>query len=153
MENPQPSMGATDGAPRWRLFLRALADEIEAVAGPAERDRMLRGAGVRMAKLMPLPEVRSLEALEMEMNEALAAIGWGHVRLSLNEAERNLSISHAGLPHIGSLGTPPGTWLAPMLEGLYETWMAQQPGSDPALRARLAGPATSERVTLRFGRP
>lgn len=137
---------------QWRVFLRALADEVDALAGPGERDALLRGVGVRMARLMPLPPARSLETLEMEMNDALAAIGWGQVRLSLNEAERRLAIAHSGLPRIGAAGTPPGTWLATALEGLYETWMAQQPGSDPGLTARRIAPGTAEVITIHYGR-
>jgi hypothetical protein len=143
---------ASRGEVQWRLFLRALAEEIDVLAGETERDALLRGTGSRMARLLPLPTVRSLESLEIEMNDALAELGWGRTRLALNESERALTITHSGLPRIGSAGTPPGTWLAALLEGLYETWMAQQPGSDPNLKARLAGPVGPDAITLRFGR-
>ena len=141
------------GQVQWRPFLRALADEIDAITGAEERNALLRAIGARMARLLPLPMVTSLESLEMEMNETLAGLGWGCTRLALNEAERALTITHSALPRIGSVGAPPGTWLAAVLEGLYETWMSQQPGSDPALIARLAGPATPDAVSLRFARP
>jgi Cellulose synthase subunit D len=157
MDTPQTIPGTAgvshvEGGVQWRPFLRALAEQIDALAGAAERDAMLRSIGARMAKLLPLPEVRSLETLEIEMNDMLAAIGWGRARLSLKETERALTITHTGLPRIGSVGNPPGTWLAALLEGLYETWMSQQPGSDPNLTARLSGPTTPDAVTLRFGR-
>ncbi len=151
-------MGGTAGQPaaqgvEWRHFLRALAEEIDGLAGAEERNALLRSVGARMGRLVPLPTVATLESLEIEMNEALAGLGWGRTRLALNEAERALTITHAGLPRLGSIGTPPGTWLAAVLEGLYETWISQQPGSDPNLTARLSGPVTADGLTLRFARP
>jgi len=147
------SFGTADGTVvHWRSFLRALAEEVDARAGAPERNDLLRCIGARMARLLPLPAVHSLETLEIEINDALAAIGWGQARLLLNEAERVLSIAHSGMPRIGSAGSPPGTWLAPALEGLYETWLAQQPGSEPGLQARLQPSSGGETVVLRYAR-
>lgn len=137
----------------WRHFLRAFAEEIERLAGADERNALLRSVGTRMARLLPLPSVATLDSLEIEMNDALAGLGWGRTELVLNEAERALTITHAGLPRLGSIGTPPGTWLAAVLEGLYETWITQQPGSDPTLTARLSGELAADCLTLRFARP
>ena len=102
----------------WREFLRGLADELDAVVGPSGRDSLLHATGCRMARLLPVPAVASMQALEIELNETLAAIGWGGVRLSLLEAEHCLILSHTGLPRIGAAGDPPGEWLAAVLEGL-----------------------------------
>lgn len=101
----------------WRPFLRALADEIDAQRGDGVRDEMLRATGRRMARLLPLPEVASVEALAMEMNDALAGLGWGAVTLRLDEEERRLTILHSGLPRLGGAGEPPGLWLSAVLEG------------------------------------
>jgi hypothetical protein len=138
-----PSNEAPAGVPLpWRGFLRALADEIDAQRGEAARDELLRATGRRMARLLPLPEVASVEALVMEMNDALGFLGWGAVTLTLEESEKRLTILHTGLPRLGGAGEPPGLWLSAVLEGLYETWIAQQPGSDPHLVARrFASPA------------
>lgn len=124
------------GEPNWRVFVRALAEEVDSLAGGAERDDMLRGVGARVARLAPLPQVGTLEALEVEVNDALAALGWGEARLTLDEPARMLRIVHSGLPRIGSLLAGEGPWLAAMLEGLYESWFAQQPGADTTLTAR-----------------
>ena len=70
------------------------------------------------------------------MKETLDTLGWGEVRLELSEADRSLQVTHLGLPRIGSSGTPPGLWLSALLEGLYDGWFAQQPGSRPVLAAR-----------------
>ncbi len=136
--------------PEFRLFLRALAEEIDSLAAPGERDDLLRGVGARMAKLMPVPPVESLAALELEMNDVLAGVGWGQTRLDLDEAERLVTITHTGLPRTGSLGDPPGTWLSAVLEGLYSAWMAQQPGSTATLAARRT--SLGDVITLQFGR-
>jgi hypothetical protein len=121
----------------WRVFLRSLALEMEAQSGPAACATVLRSAGQRMAQLMTLPPVDSISALEMEMNALLADMEWGQVCLTLDEAERCIVLSHTGLPQVGSAGDPPGSWLAAVLEGLYEVWLRQQPGSDDSFRARI----------------
>jgi len=139
-------------APQWRSFLRALAAELDASVEPARRDAMLRGIGRRMAGMLPLADATSLETLELEINDALGSIGWGQVAFDLQEDDHCLLLTHAGLPRVGTGGDPPGAWLAPALEGLYEGWMAQQPGSEPSLTARLQGSAGAGTVVLRYGR-
>jgi hypothetical protein len=123
---------------------------MEAQAGSVACAAVLRVTGQRMALMMALPPVASLEALEMEMNAVLRDIGWGSVRLSLSEDERCVVMTHTDLPRIGSAGEPNGRWLAPVLEGLYEVWMGQQPGSDETLRAHLSHSGNA--VVLRYGR-
>ena len=92
----------------WRTFLRGLAIELEAQAGPNASHAILRGVGQRMAELLPLTAVGSLEALELEMNAVLAEIGWGWVQVRLHEPERCVLMIHTGLPHVGSAGEPAG---------------------------------------------
>ena len=135
------------------MFLRALAEEVDSLAGSGERDDMLRGVGRRMSRLMPLPPVQTLEALEMEINDALEGLGWGEVHLALDEATRVLEIVHSGLPRIGSLGTPPGQWLSALLEGLYDGWFAQQPGSKAALSSkRVSSQGSGDTVVMSYAR-
>ncbi len=136
----------------WRTFLRALAEEVDSLAGAGERDDMLRGVGRRMARLHPLPAVQTLDALEMEMNDALEGLGWGEVRLELNEAGRSLDVTHTGLPRIGSLGTPPGQWLSALLEGLYDGWFAQQPGSKAALSSKRGSKTAGDVVVMSYAK-
>jgi hypothetical protein len=134
------------------LFLRALAAEIDGQAGPAGRDALLRAVGRQMARLAPLTPVATMEALEAEMNAALDGIGWGRTRLSLYEAERALVFTHSGLPRLGGLGEPPGLWLAAALEGLYEAWMAAQPGADAGVAARRLSGGSADEVLIRYAR-
>jgi hypothetical protein len=139
------------GAVVWRTFLRGLAIELDAQAGPERTVHLLRGAGQQMAGLLGLPAVGSLGALELEMNAVLTEIGWGSVRLSLSETERCVLLSHTDLPQIGSAADPPGTWLAPALEGLYQGWMSQQPGADASLQAR-ARDHNGDTIVICYGR-
>jgi hypothetical protein len=152
--NPKQSVPVIDAAPLpqvWRAFLRGLALEIDVQVGSDVRVAILRATGQRMAEMLTLPAVDSLEALELEMNDVLAEIGWGRAELTLLEAERCVAIGHVGLPRIGSAGEPLGTWLAPVLEGLYQGWMGQQPGADPSFRSSIK---TYEQggVVIRYGR-
>jgi hypothetical protein len=135
----------------WRVFLRSLAAELDAQAGPEASVAILRATGRQMAGLLALIAVGSLEALELEMNAVLADIGWGRVRVTLNEAERCVVLSHSDLPPIGSAGEPLGAWLAPVLEGLYQGWMSQQPGSDPQFVAQVRGYEDAT-ILIRYGR-
>ena len=136
----------------WRMFLRALAEEIDSLAGSGERDDMLRGVGRRMSRLHPLPAVQSLDALEMEANDALDVLGWGEVEFQLDESARTLEIIHTGLPRIGSLGTPAGQWLSALLEGLYDGWLSQQPGSKSSLTTRRLGTSAGDTVIMTYAK-
>jgi hypothetical protein len=133
-------------------FLRALALEIDDRSDPAGRDMLLRAVGQQMARMMALPPVNSLEALEMEINSALERISWGTARLAVNEAERCVLITHTALPRVGSAGEPAGFWLGAALEGLYEGWMAQQPGGDASLCARRNAVSATDQLLIRYER-
>ena len=136
----------------WRAFLRGLAEEVDTLAAPGERDAMLRSIGRRMSQMLPLPPARDLPTLEMEMNDTLTALGWGEVRLQLLEPERMLQMTHLHLPRIGSLGAPPGSWLSALLEGLYDGWLAQQPGHASALSTRRLTDLAGQAVVMNYGR-
>jgi hypothetical protein len=152
--NTKQSTPAVDAATLptvWRAFLRGFAVELDTRVGPDVRVAILRATGQQMAEMLTLPAVDSLEALELEMNDVLAEIGWGRVELTLLEAERCVTIGHTGLPRIGSAGEPPGTWLAPVLEGLYQGWMGQQPGADPSFRSSIRNYEQGG-IVIRYGR-
>ena len=135
----------------WRGFLRSLALTMDLRIDAAGRNALLRATGETMSRLMPLPSSGSLAALSLEMNAILDEIGWGRVKVVFDEAERCVLLSHTGLPLVGSAGDPAGFWLAPALEGLYQGWMTQQPGCDPALAARIVG-VEAGAVLIRFGK-
>ena len=149
---PPAAPPAPLGNVQWRHFLRALAEEVDARATPSERDGLLRAIGHRLSHLMPLPPVATLEALQIEMNDALAAMGWGEVLLEVDEAAPALNVTHQGLPRIGSLGAPAGQWLAGVLPGLYDGWFGQQPGSQGALRSERVMDGAGPGVVVRYVR-
>lgn len=136
----------------WRPFLRALADEVDDAGGAEGRDALLREVGRRLARSHPLPAASRVDVLELEINDALAALGWGRASLAVSEADRALMIDHVGLPGVGGAGDPPGTWLSAVLEGVYEVWMAALPGADPSLGVRRVRATAGGSVLLRYGR-
>ena len=136
----------------WRPFLRALGAELDAVAGIAGRDSLLHGVGRQLARQHPLSPRVSTEGLALDMNEVLDALGWGRVRISFSAQEGCLYLTHEGMPRVGGQGDPPGTWLAATLAGLYEGWMAQQPGANASLVARCVTSSRGEDIVIRYGR-
>lgn len=116
--------------PDFTLFLHALASEFDEQAGPAARDVLLRSVGRRMASRLLPPSCRTMEALEIEINDLLGQLGWGRMQLDLLSEERALRITHEALPRLGSLGEPSGEWLSATLEGMYEGWLSNQPDAD-----------------------
>jgi hypothetical protein len=144
-----PSPGA---AQDWRPFLRALVAEIDAVAGSEGRDALLHGVGHQLARMYSLSARDSLAGLALDMTETLDGFGWGAVTIAFSESEHCLMLTHEGLPRVGGAGDPPGTWLAAVLVGLYEGWMAQQPGADESLVARRVPSAQPGQIVIRYGK-
>ncbi|CAH2602384.1 Cellulose synthase [Rhodovastum atsumiense] len=138
-------------APQWRVFLHALAEEIDSQGGVAARDELLRGIGRRMAKLRPILAVSGIDLLTAEINEQLGLMGWGQASLHVADEYPALQIVHTGLPRVGAGGDPPGSWMSALLEGLYQGWLAQQPGSEPGMTVRRES-VSARAVTLRYGR-
>lgn len=135
----------------WRPLLRALAEELDRVAGPTGRDTLLHGVGRQLAHQFRLGAAASLPALAREMNDVLASFGWGQVHISFSQSKACLYLTHRGLPRIGGRGEPPGAWLASMLVGLYEGWLGEQPGADPSFRAQRLGADETDEIVIRYG--
>lgn len=142
--------GSAHPAANWRPFLRALAEEVDALGGPDARDALLREVGRRIAQANPMPGDGKLDALTLDINELWAGFGWGNVTLR-PEADRAVLIDHSGLPQVGGAGEPPGTWLSAVLEGVYETWLAALPNADAAWIARRVRIGIGGGILLRYG--
>ncbi len=138
-------------APQWRGFLRALLETLDANLDQASRDNLLRSVGARVAQLSPLPPCGTMAELEARMNDALAASDWGYVELGLEPNERVVVLNHNAAPLVATAGDPSGAWFGAVLEGLYGTWLAAQPGAEPSLVPRRVAVAGAT-ITLRYGR-
>jgi hypothetical protein len=126
-----------DVSQQWRGFLRALLETLDAQMDPAARSTLLREVGQRLAAATPLSPAETLSGLEGRMNEALAAMAWGHVALELDPQDRRLRFLHRVAPCVALPQDPAGAWLGPVLEGLYGAWLAAQPGGEEAGPARV----------------
>jgi len=141
-------MARASGVVPWRYFMRALAEEIDRLSEPAQRDELLSHIGWRMANQMPLGGAMSLDGLETEINNALGTLEWGEASLVFDEADHSIRILHVGLPELGSLGP----WFAATLEGLYGAWLSNQPGADKSLRVTRQVSTQPGVIPLRYAR-
>ncbi len=120
--------------PAWRGFVAAL---LEAMPGDGEARRTaLRSVGGRLAAAAPLPPCATLEELEQRVNEALTAMDWGHAAFFLDLPRSALLVRHRAAPCIPTAGDAQGGWIATVLEGLHEAWLAGQAQLAPAPRLR-----------------
>lgn len=121
-------------SPQWRAFLSAFAVELQTGAEPAEVRGFLRQIGRRMADLVPLPKVETVEALEAAMNEAWGRMEWGWVRLFPEDG--GVRIVHGSYPNAFADPSnelwPQGA--AALMEGIYGQWMLRQGSPVPVVR-------------------
>ncbi|MCP1216844.1 cellulose synthase [Acetobacter orientalis] len=116
------------------LFIQEFARSFDAQVGRDGGERFLKDVGRQMATRLSLPACATMDALEREMNAALALIQWGSVILDIDASDRKLVLKHTGIPTVASVGEPSGYWLAPVLAGLYSVWLEQQPDALPDAR-------------------
>lgn len=112
-------------ARQWVHFLAAMMAEFEERVDPGEADQFLSVLGSRMAEMVPLPPSDNLEQLEADINAVLEDIDWGWVRVA--EADHFLEIRHGAYPVVPQ-DEKLRSWMAPVLEGLYSTWLVAQSG-------------------------
>lgn len=137
---------------QWRPFVSGLMTELFSNFEPAEAEGFLRQIGGRVAAETPLTKLGTLETLEAGMNQVLAQMSWGYVRLALVGAE--IEIAHRAAPELGPEPATRAAWragFAAILEGLYTTWLQMQGGRHD-MRARARQDASDAgAVTLSFG--
>lgn len=137
---------------QWRPFISGLMTELFSNFEPAEAAGFLRQIGGRVAAEASLPKLGTLEELEAGVNQVLAAMSWGYIRLALVGAE--IEIVHRAAPELGPTQATRAAWRAgfgAILEGLYTTWLQMQGGRhDMRARAQQDAPDAAA-VTLRFG--
>jgi hypothetical protein len=127
-------------AAQWRTFLRAMVETLEGCLDAAGCEGVMRSVGTRMAALMPLPACATLAELEARINDMLAPMDWGYVQMSLDLANRAVVLRHVAAPQVGTHADLNGTWIGPVLEGLYAGWLGSQPGAEPMVPVRKWAP-------------
>lgn len=136
---------------QWRTFLRALVETLDEHLDADGRASLMRAVGGRMADANPLPHCDSLLEMEGRINDALAAAEWGYAEISVDTNTRRLIVTHHAAPAVAAGSDADGRWIGAVLEGLYATWFAAQPGADAALKPAIVAYAPG-RATLEYGR-
>ncbi|MCK8784317.1 hypothetical protein M0638_07995 [Roseomonas sp. NAR14] len=141
-----------DVSPQWRGFVRALVETLDGHLDAASRNALMRAVGARLGAALPLPPCAELPEMEARMNDALALIDWGCVRIEAEVDAPGLRITHNAAPLVPAGEDPAGNWVIGALEGLYGVWLGGQPGADAALVPRYAEGDPRGAVVLRYGR-
>lgn len=121
-------------ARQWVHFLASMFAEFDERVDRGEAERFLEVLGARMGRMMPLPPSDNLEQLETDINAMLEDIDWGWARIA--ETDHFLEITHGAYPVVPQNDSQ-GSWIAPVLEGLYGEWLSEQ-GGDRGFTARRA---------------
>lgn len=135
----------------WASFTRGLVETLDAHLDAEGRASLLRAVGSRMADAMPLAHCDTLAQLEARVNEALATAGFGRCEMALDVAAHRLVVTHHDVPTAAAGEDAEGHWVTAVLEGLYSTWLAEQPGADPSLQPSVVSYAPGS-ATLHYGR-
>jgi hypothetical protein len=150
-QNALSYMARQGVSPQWRAFVRSLLDISASHLPDPAQDQFLRAVGEGMARQMQLPPSATLAALEDAMNVALAEAEWGYVEIALDVANAALLLRHRAAPLISMPNDPAGNWVAQVLEGLYQTWLDEQPGAVAGVPVRRTEQAPGA-VVLQYAR-
>ena len=114
--------------PGWIDLVSVMMEGMLANAGKEEAEAFLYDMGDSLAARYPLPDARTVEDLEREMNLQLARFNWGFVQLQPQDAA--ILLKHHALP-AGDGALDAESWqsaLAAVLAGLYGGWLRAQGG-------------------------
>jgi hypothetical protein len=133
-------------ARQWAPFLASMAAELAAHADPHSSASFMRAIGVRVARLLPLGHLNTLEDLEERINVNLSHMAWGWTHLTV--AEDHIVIVHGACPNVLEHDTDQ-SWpplMAEVLGGAYTAWLAGQgsPGATTICRDATARPLVFE---------
>ena len=115
--------------PGWLDLVSVLLEGMVANAGQAEAEAFLQNRGESLAARYPLPEARTVQDLEREINLQLARFNWGFVQLQ--PQDNALLLKHHALP-AGDNAQAVADWqsaFGAVLAGLYSGWLQGQGGS------------------------
>ena len=114
--------------PGWFDLVCVMMEGMLANAGKEEAEAFLYDMGDSLAARYPLPDARTVQDLEREMNLQLARFNWGFVQLQPQDAA--ILLKHHALP-AGDGALDAESWqsaLAAVLAGLYGGWLRAQGG-------------------------
>ncbi|ORM67567.1 cellulose synthase [Pantoea wallisii] len=114
--------------PGWFDLVSVMIESMLDNAGE-EAEGFLNGVGESLAARYPLPEARTVQDLEREINLQLARFSWGFVQLQ--PLENAILLQHHALPQ-GDSSVDAERWqlaLSAVLAGLYAQWLRAQGGS------------------------
>lgn len=114
--------------PGWFDLVCVMMEGMLANAGKEEAEAFLYDMGDSLAARYPLPDARTVQDLEREMNLQLARFNWGFVQLQPQDAA--ILLKHHALP-AGDGALDAKSWqsaLAAVLAGLYGGWLRAQGG-------------------------
>ncbi|MFY0405006.1 cellulose biosynthesis protein BcsD [Pantoea dispersa] len=114
--------------PGWFDLVSVMIESMLDNAG-AEAEAFLNGVGELLATRYPLPEARTVQDLEREINLQLARFNWGFVQLQ--PQQNAIMLEHHALPQ-GDSKLDAERWqlaLSAVLAGVYAQWLRAQGGS------------------------
>lgn len=128
MSEQQAARASHPHQPGWFDLVSVMIESMLDNAGE-EAEGFLTGTGELLGARYPLPEARTVQDLEREMNLQLARFNWGFVQLQ--PLENALLLQHHALPQ-GDSSMTAVRWqraLSAVLAGLYACWLRAQGGS------------------------
>lgn len=131
------SVESTSSFPQiWPVLAAMMMVEVQDGATPEQAHGLFHSLGGRIAALISVDDVHSLDDLCDQINQLWTDLGFGHVAMALDD--EGINLKHSGVPHMPSPGDD-GLWstmIGPLLEGAYDSWFRVM-GSSTKLRTRL----------------
>ena len=106
--------------PDLGVWLSTVALSLQDSVAPEALRALMRDAGLRAGRNLPLPACESLEHMQTAANEHWSELGWGYVEFS--EQSDHVAITHAYAPFSALFGVEAEAWVGGFLEGLYQQW-------------------------------
>lgn len=132
---------------QWSDFLAVLAEELAEQMSAEEIRAFFVVLGRRAARRSPLTQGETLQDLEHFVNDYLARVGWGWMRV--RDLNSSLEFLHSCSPLRRAFGDAAMDWAPGLLEGLYAEWLKQL-GADENLVLQQLGKPEGLPDTLRF---
>lgn len=133
----------------WDVFLNTVAASLQDSVAPEALRALMRDAGMRAGRKLPLPACESLEQMQSAANEHWSAMGWGYV--SVEDQADHVAITHVYAPFKDLLGAESYAWSGGFLEGVYQQWFMLL-GAGEDLKVRQVGSGDGETLSFLLAR-